>query len=76
MLVGVTRLDSWAARSMVPGAWSVSCADCQSFVVTLGVPCLFCSLAVPGVRGFLRVTLSTSTNVYQGGTPLMDGAAE
>ena len=27
VLVGVMRLDSWAAPSMVPGAWSVSCAD-------------------------------------------------
>ena len=26
VLVGVMRLDSWAP-SMVPGAWSVSCAD-------------------------------------------------
>ena len=27
VLVGVMRLASWAAFSMVPGAWSVNCAD-------------------------------------------------
>ena len=27
VLVSVTRLDSWAALSMVPGAWYVNCAD-------------------------------------------------
>ena len=26
-LVGVMRLGPWAALSMVPGAWSVNCAD-------------------------------------------------
>ena len=26
VLVGVRRLDSWAALSIVPGAWSVRCA--------------------------------------------------
>ena len=45
-----------AAHSMVPGAWSLSCADCQLFVLIVSVPCLLCSLAVPGVWGFLRVT--------------------
>ena len=44
------------ARSMVSGAWSVSCADWRSFVLTVGVPCLFWSLAVPGVWSFLHVT--------------------
>ena len=28
------------ALAMVPGAWSVSCADWRSFVLTVGVPCL------------------------------------
>ena len=27
LLVGVMRPDSWAAFSIVSGAWSVSCAD-------------------------------------------------
>ena len=27
VLVDVMRLESYAALSMVPGAWSVSCAD-------------------------------------------------
>ena len=51
VLVGVVRLDSWVALSMVPGAWSVSCADWRSFMLNIGVPsqCLLCSLAVPGV---------------------------
>ena len=26
VLVGVMRLDSWAALSIVPGAWSARCA--------------------------------------------------
>ena len=26
VMVGVMRLDSWNAVSLVPGAWSVSCA--------------------------------------------------
>ena len=60
VLVGVmrSRLNSWAALSMVPGAWSMSCADWRSFVLIVGVPCLLCFLAVPGVWGFLRVTPS------------------
>ena len=57
VLVGGMRLGSCAALSMVPGAWSVSCADWRSIVLTVGVPCLLCTLAVPGVWGFLRVTL-------------------
>ena len=54
------RLDAeWVCTfsfsSMLPGAWSVSCADWRSFVLIVGVPCLLCSLMVPGVWGFLRV---------------------
>ena len=56
VLVGVMRLDSWVALSMVPGAWSVSCADWRSFMLVAGVPCLLCSLAVPGVWSSLPVT--------------------
>ena len=51
-LVGVMRSDSWAELSMVPSAGSVSCADWRSFVLIVGVPCLLCSLAVPGVWVF------------------------
>ena len=40
---------------MMPGSWYVSCADWRSFVLTVGVPCLLCSLALPGIWGFLRV---------------------
>ena len=39
MLVGVMILDSWDAPSMVPCAWSVSCADRWWFVLIVGVPC-------------------------------------
>ena len=39
VLVGVMRLDSWAAFSMVAGAWSVNCADWRSFGLIVGVPC-------------------------------------
>ena len=46
-LVGVMCLDSWVALSMIPGAWSVSCADWRWFVF-IGVPYLLCFLAVPG----------------------------
>ena len=54
--VGVMRLDSWAALSTVPGAWSVSCAGWQWFVVNVGVFWLLCSLAVPGANcGFLNL---------------------
>ena len=58
VLFSVMRLDSWATFSMVPGAWSVSCAYRRSFVLILGVSCLLCSLAVPGVWSYLRVTHS------------------
>ena len=58
VLVCVMRLDSLAALSMVPGAWSVSCADWRSCVFLVrGVRLYTWSLAVPGVWGFLRVTL-------------------
>ena len=56
VLVRVMRLDSWAPLSMLPGAWSVRCVDWRSFVLTVGVPGLLCSLAAPGGCGFLRVT--------------------
>ena len=56
MLVGVMRLDSWAAVSMALYAWSVSCTDWRSFVLIVGVPGLVCSLAAPGVWSFLRAT--------------------
>ena len=59
VLVGVMRPDSWAAVSMAPGAWSVSCDDWRSFVLIAGFSCLLCSLAVPGVWCFLRVTVSS-----------------
>ena len=55
VLVGVECLLSWAL-SMVPGAWSVSCAFCRSFVLSVGMPCLLFSLAGPGVWSFLRGT--------------------
>ena len=54
VLVGVMRLDSWAALSIVPGTWSVSCAGWQSFGLIAGVSCLLCSSAAPGVWSFLR----------------------
>ena len=65
VLVGVMRLDSWAALSMVPGAWSVSFADWRSFVLisVVGALCILCSLAVPGVWDFLRVTLWKTTEL-------------
>ena len=63
VLVGIIRLDSWAALSMAPDAWSVSCACWRSFVFILGVSCLLCSLAVPAVSKFLRVTQKTG-NAY------------
>ena len=56
VLVVVMRFASWAALSMVPGAWSVSCAYWRSFLLILGVSCLLCSLPVPYVWSFLRVT--------------------
>ena len=58
LLVGVMRLDSWAALSIAPGAWSVSCAGWRSFGLIEGVPCVFRSSAVPGVWSlYIRVTL-------------------
>ena len=41
VLVGVMRLDSWAALPIVPGAWSVRCAGWRSFGLIVGVP-VFC----------------------------------
>ena len=49
------RVDSWAALSLVPGAWSVSCADGRSFGLIVGVICFFVSLGIAR-RSFLRVT--------------------
>ena len=43
VLVGRMRHD-WAALSVVPGAWSVSCADWRSFGLIVGV---FVFLCVP-----------------------------
>ena len=54
MLVGVMRPDCWAGLSMVPGAWSVCCADWRSFRLIVGVSYLLCSFAVPRGCGFLR----------------------
>ena len=48
--------NSWDALSMVPGAWSVSCAFWRSLMLIAGVPCILCSMAVPGVWRFLRAT--------------------
>ena len=48
--------ESWPALSMVPGAWSVICAYWRSSVLITGVPCLLCSLAVPGAWNCLRET--------------------
>ena len=56
VLVGVMGRDSWAALSMVPGAWSVSSGYSPSFVLILGFSCLLYSLAVPVVWSFLRGT--------------------
>ena len=76
----VMRLDSWAALSMVPGAWSVSCADWWSFVLVVGVPCLLCFLAVLGVWSFLRVThpmhaamAQACLPAYRGTVPAQEG---
>ena len=41
VLVGVMRLASWAALSIVPGAWSVRSAGGRSFGLIVGVSCLF-----------------------------------
>ena len=48
--------NSWDALSMVPGAWSVSCAFWRSLMLIVGVPFLLCSMAVPVVWRFLRAT--------------------
>ena len=54
MLVGVMRLEPLAALLILPGAWSVSCAARRSFGLIVGVSCLWCSSAVPGVWSFLH----------------------
>ena len=68
VLVGVMRLDSspgsWAALSIVPGAWSVSCAGWQSFGLIVRVSCLFFSSAVPGVWSFLLATLTVVLDCF------------
>ena len=56
VLIGVVCLDSQAALSIEPGAWSVSCVGSRSFGLIVGLFCRLCSSAVPGVLSFLRVT--------------------
>ena len=56
VLVGVMRLLSCPYDGAWCSSWSVSCAFWRPFVLIVGVPCLLCSLAVPGVWCFLRVT--------------------
>ena len=46
LLCCLVLCDSWPALSIVPGAWSVSCAYWRSFMLIVGVPCRLCSLAV------------------------------
>ena len=56
VLIDVMWPDSWAVLSMVPGAWSVSCAYWRPVVFFgLSASCLLCSLAVPGVESFILV---------------------
>ena len=52
----VLRLESWAALSMVPVAWSVSCADRWSFGLIVGVICFFVFLGGARCLYLLRVT--------------------
>ena len=54
VLVRVMRLMSCP----FDGAWCLVCRSAfwRSFVLNVGVPCLLCSLAVPGVWSFLHVT--------------------
>ena len=57
MLVGLMRLDPWAAFSMVASAWSASCANSLSFGLIVGVHCFVVFLGeLPGLGCFLRVT--------------------
>ena len=63
VLVGVVHLDSWAALSIVPDAYSVSCASGQSSGLIVGVCCLLRSSAVPSVRSFHRLTQPGTTVV-------------
>ena len=65
VLIGVMCHYSWAALSMVPGAWSVRCANLRAFGLIAGVSCLLCYLPVPGAWSFLRVTLNTIRSVLQ-----------
>ena len=60
VLICVMRLDSGspATLSIVLGAWSVSCVGLRSFGLIVGVSCILCSSAVPGVWSILRVTHS------------------
>ena len=64
---GIMRLHSWAVLSTVPDAWSLSCADCRSFVLVVVVPCLLCSLPFASSRrlqwGYLRVTQSHARSI-------------
>ena len=55
VLVDVMRHVSWAALSMVQGAWSVSCAYWRSLILILGV---FLSFVFLG--GARRLVLSPS----------------
>ena len=56
--MALSRLIGQAARVTQCGGGSVSCAGRRSFGLMVGVSCLWCSSAVPGVSGFLRVTQS------------------
>ena len=51
-VVGVRRLDSWAALSILPDAWSVRCAGSWSLAIELivVVSYLLYSSAVPDAR--------------------------
>ena len=53
---------SRAVLSAVLGAWSVRCVG-RSIGLIVGVSCLLCSSAVPGVWSFLRVTHNMTTIV-------------
>ena len=52
VLMCVVGLDSWAGSSMVPGAWSVSCADYRSFGFIVGVLFLVVFLAKRRCQAF------------------------
>ena len=61
VLVGVMRL----LGCPFDGAWSVSYLLAVICVI-VGVPCLLCSLAVPGVGSFLRVTQKSVATRHRG----------